>query len=233
MGYETSSQGTPPVSQPTRQWAEISAATRLGEGGVDAGVDNQLGDARVVEQDGNLQAPIGALRSGLGAENELAFLGEEDAGPDAGAVVDERRDDVAQNVVGVAASGQDPVDRVERSRAQSSRGLRRRESARGRGRAPAAAGVRLVDPDQRLRGGDHQLVVLAVRELVGGVVVRHAGRADPLDAHEDLEQVVESRRGVVLDRRCAHREVTPGMANRLPRSRWRWYSVRARSKYGM
>ena len=32
-------------------------------------------------------------------------------------------------------------------------------------------------------------------------------RADPLDAHEHLEQVVEPRAGVVLDGRRAHREI--------------------------
>ena len=39
------------------------------------------------------------------------------------------------------------------------------------------------------------------------MLVRDAGRADPGNAHEDLEQVVEPCAGEVLDRRRAHREV--------------------------
>src|SRR5918912_776800 len=45
--------------------------------------------------------------------HELAALGEADPGPAAAAALDERGDDRAQDVVGVAAAIEDPVDGVD------------------------------------------------------------------------------------------------------------------------
>ena len=70
---------------------------------------------------GSCVARVRLLRPGLRAEDELAFLVEEDACPRATAVLDERSDNVAKNVVGVATVGDDPVDRFQgRDRAHAS-----------------------------------------------------------------------------------------------------------------
>ncbi len=63
------------------------------------------------------------------------------------------------------------------------------------------------DADERRGRRRHQQVAAVVVDPVGGVVVGDARRADPRDAHEHLEQVVEPSGGVVLDGRRAHREV--------------------------
>ena len=203
------------MSQPTRQCAEISVATRSASALSTQASTTSSATRASLNRTGTCRRRSGCCVPGFGAEHELAFLGEEDAGPGAGAVLDERRDDVAEDVVGVAALGQDPVDRSSAAVAVTRPALELEdalaEQVGHRQRPPS----RLVDPDERLLRGDHQLVVLAVGELVGGVVVGHARRADPLDAHEDLEQVVEPRGRVVLDRRGAHREVALGRAQTL------------------
>ena len=66
------------------------------------------------------------------------------------------------------------------------------------------ARAREVDEHERLRRRHHQRVVL---HPVGGALVGRARPADPGGADEDLEQVVEARRRVVLDGRGAHDEV--------------------------
>ena len=93
-------------------------------------------------------------------------------------------------------------NRAARKSSGTGSGFRRR---RGRSRR-ASASRSTISSSRRL-----------VVEPVGGVVVGDARRADPLDADEDLEQVVEARGGVVLDGRGAHREVA--VAPRMLRAR--------------
>src|SRR5205823_6932018 len=49
------------------------------------------------------------------AEHERVLLDERDSGPGAAAVLEERRHDLAQHVVRVAAAAEDPLDRLERA----------------------------------------------------------------------------------------------------------------------
>ena len=109
---------------------------------------------------------------------------------------------------------EDPVDRLERAGAHAAPPRTRRRASRnesGTGTRPARLEV---DQDERLLRGRHQHVGPVVVEPVGGVVVGDARRPDPLDADEDLEQVVEARRRVVLDVRRAHRELAADARSR-------------------
>ena len=56
------------------------------------------------------------MSPGVRAEDEVAFLDEEDAGPRVAGVVVQRGDDVAEDVVRVAAGLEDALDRVECAR---------------------------------------------------------------------------------------------------------------------
>src|SRR5207302_3550452 len=72
---------------------------------------------------------------------------------------------------------------------------------------PLGDGARLslgqVDQDERLRRRHGERLALEV----GAELVSHARCADSRDADVDLDQVVESGRGVVLDRHRAHDEL--------------------------
>src|SRR3989441_1435238 len=61
-----------------------------------------------------------------------------------------------------------------------------------------------VEENERLRRGHRKRLALEV----GGELVGHARRADPLDAHVDLDRIVEACGRVVLDRHCAHDELS-------------------------
>ncbi len=119
---------------------------------------------------------------------------------------DERGDRTAENVVGVVGLAEDALDCLDRPLAHSTRSPSLEgtncgpQVVRHRRRTPRAE----VDQHERLLGRDHQRVV---REAVRGALVRHARAPDPAHAHERLDQVVESGRRVVLDRRCAHHEL--------------------------
>src|SRR5439155_6049482 len=73
---------------------------------------------------------------GLRAEDELAPLAEEDPGPGAAAALDQHAHQLAQDVVGIPAAVQDPVDGFECSRAHGSNAVTssRKDSGTGRGR---------------------------------------------------------------------------------------------------
>src|SRR6266478_5743840 len=70
----------------------------LEEGAVVAAVDHELSDAIAAVDDRDLHAGLSVRSAGLRAEHELARLGEEDPGPGAAAALDERADDLAQEV---------------------------------------------------------------------------------------------------------------------------------------
>ena len=89
---------------------------------------------------GTCVARLGTRLAGLGPEDELAVLDEEDPGPRAAAVGDERVDDRAQDVVRVAAAVEDPLDRLER-RAHGGSSVELRHAGRGTTRAPAPVGA--------------------------------------------------------------------------------------------
>ena len=68
-------------------------------------------------------------------------------------------------------------------------------------------------------GGEYALVTLAA--------------TDAAYAREHLEQIVEARGRVVLDASARITNWRLARALGASRPRWRWYSTRARSKYGM
>ena len=69
------------------------------------------------------------------------------------------------------------------------------------------AALREVDEDEGLLRGAHERVVI---HAVGRVFARHAGAADPLRPHEDLEEVVEPGRSLVENVAGAHDELAGG-----------------------
>src|SRR5437588_2192765 len=102
----------------------------LEQGAVGLAVHPELAD--LVAAIGDLQ-PLPARLvglAGLWTEHELPLLQECDPGPNETAALDQRRDDCAQDVVGVAAPVEDPVDRLERAGATA-------RHRRPRTRAPA------------------------------------------------------------------------------------------------
>ena len=168
----------------------------LGERAVDAGVDDQVGDACVVEEDGNLEAPVGFLRAGFGAENQLAFLGEEDARP----TRTRRSRRALRRRRGGRCRRRRPRARIWSIASSAAAAVTRRRPSKARICSRKRSGT---GSDFRRAWSIQTSVCFAVTissssspsgELVGGVVVGHARRADPLDAHEHLEQVVEARR---------------------------------------
>ena len=111
-------------------------------------------------------------------------------------------DDGAQDVVRVAAAVDDAVERLERARVgrrhadwSASPSKRRRSpgSRRGSARPPLLE----VDEHERLLRRDHEHVVV---DPVGRALVGRARAADACQTDEHLQQVVEARRRVVLDR---------------------------------
>ena len=157
-------------------------------------------------------AASGAGVPGLRAEHELAALDEEDPGPAAAAAGRRGRATTrAEDVVGVAAAVDDPVDLLERRRFRSQ--LRALELGARCARKLSGTGsvlpVVVVDQHVHLGRGHHQRAPRRPAEPVGGVLVGDARAADPGDADEHLEQVVEARRRVVLDVRGAHHELGP------------------------
>ena len=89
------------------------------------------------------------------------------------------------------------------------------------------AAHRDVDQNDGLRRRHHELVV---GKADGDALVGRAGAADAADADETLDQVVEAGRRVVLD--ASKRASRTPRRRRRELPRWRWYSVRAWSKYG-
>ena len=112
-GYD--SQGSPPVSQPTRQWPETSWATRSRNGSSASvrALDRELGDPFALPRDGDGRARRGVRLAGFRAEHEPAALDEEDPRPGIARLLVEGGDDGPKDIVGVAAAVDDRLDRLE------------------------------------------------------------------------------------------------------------------------
>ena len=145
-------------------------------------------------------------------------LGLDEADPDEAAQpIVQDRDHLAQHLVRLAAAVEHPLHRLQRPRVRAHASRSSPSNARMRSRYSGgisqARRSSQVDEDERLRRRHHQRVVL---HPVGGAIVGDARPADPSGAHEDLEQVVEPRRRVVLDVRRSHHEVAALEAVRRP-----------------
>src|SRR5436190_4986937 len=113
----------------------------LEESGVVAAVDDELGDARRLVDNRDLEPEAGVRLPRLRAENEFAVLCKQDPGPRAAAVLDEHRDDAPEHVVHVTAVVDDPFDRLERGGVHRSNAATwsRNESGTGSGRRSAGS----------------------------------------------------------------------------------------------
>ena len=204
------SQVSPPVSQPSRTWVAISAATRSRNAGVGVAVDCELADDR---SPGRTPAPPPASRRSAGArlrpEHERAVLQEQDSRPGdpaaraASAATTARRTSSASPL-----ELEDAVRSPRRAPRAHSAEVRALELPHRRASALSGTGTGRrrprVDQHERLRAGHHQLVV---GQPDGGRLVRDTRPPDPADrVTKHSSEIVESRRCVVLD--------APGRASR-------------------
>ena len=207
------SQASPAVSQPSRTWVEISAATRSRNGASASPSTASSPTTRALVGHRHRRSRSPRLRPrppGRGRARRLPGTGfppRRSAGSRTSSA-----HNPAQDVVRVFTEVEDPLDRrpapARSLVADPPLELPHRRAHRCR--APEGPPAPEVDQHQGLRAGDHQLVV---RQPVGRSLVGDARPADSADADEALEQVVEAGRRVVLDARAR------ASRTRLPRPR--------------